>query len=334
MFRNITALLLILITTVSCIKTIPIKIIGEAQGTYYSIIYYDSQQRDLQPEIDSLLDAFDQSVSLWVPESVISKVNNNDKNILIDKFFTDNFLLSQRVANETNGAFDITIGPLVRAWGFGFDNNKTVDSIIIDSLLNIVGYKNINLFKNSIIKKKPNIKIDFNAIAQGYSVDMISEFLFSNGIENYLVDIGGEVNGRGKKPDGSYWKVGIEKPSKNATDQRNLTGIIELKDLSVATSGNYRKFIEENGRRYSHIINPQTGYPAQLNLLSVTIVHKNTALADAYATACMIMGLEKSIKFIEAREDLDAFFIFTTESSEYNDYATGGFKNLIVKDFD
>ncbi len=333
MWRN---LIVILIIVSSCVneKTAPVKLIGEAQGTYYSIIYYDRQQRDFQHEIDSLLDAFDQSVSLWVPGSILSKVNNNEANVKIDKYFTDNFNLSKKVAIETHGSFDFTIGPLVKAWGFGYDGNKQVDSIIIDSLLNIVGYQKIDLFKNTIIKKNRNTTIDFNAIAQGYSVDMVGIFLKENHINNFLIDIGGEVMASGDKPDGNNWRVGIEKPAKKSSDQRNLTGVIKLINQSVATSGNYRKFFEENGIRYSHIINPISGYPAQHNLLSVSIVCNNTALADAYATACMIMGLEKSIDFVEGRKDLDAFFIFSADSGVYSDYATEGFKKLIIENFD
>ena len=313
---------------------IPIKLHGEAQGTYYSIIYFDSQQRDFQFEIDSLLDAFDQSVSLWVPNSILSRVNNNEDNILIDKFFSDNFFLSKKVASETDGAFDFTIGPLVKAWGFGYDNHKQIDSLIIDSLLNIVGYQKVDLFKNRVIKKNKNTTFDFNAIAQGYSVDMVGQFLLDKQINNFLVDIGGEVMARGAKPDGSYWKIGIEKPAQNASDERNLSGVIKLINQSVATSGNYRNFFEEDGIRYSHTIDPHTGYPAQHNLLSVSIICNNTALADAYATACMVMGLEKSIKFVESRDDLEAFFIYSNENGYYDVYSTSGFSNMIISEFE
>ncbi|NQU34429.1 MAG: FAD:protein FMN transferase [Bacteroidetes bacterium] len=331
------SLILIIVIVSSCVGSSssdpPIKLMGEAQGTYYSIIYFDKQQRDFQFEIDSLLDAFDQSVSLWIPNSILSRVNNNEDNVLIDKFFSDNFFLSKKVASETDGAFDFTIGPLVKAWGFGYDNHRQIDSLIIDSLLKIVGYQKVDLFKNMVIKKNKNTTFDFNAIAQGYSVDMVGQFLLDKQINNFLVDIGGEVMARGRKPDNSPWKVGIEKPAKNATDQRSLSGVIKLINQSVATSGNYRKFFEEDGKRYAHTIDPHTGYPVQHNLLSVSIICNNTALADAYATACMVMGLEKSIKFVESRDDLEAFFIYSNHQNGYDDYATEGFKSLIVKDF-
>lgn len=311
----------------------PVKLIGEAQGTYYSIIYFDSQHRDFQFEIDSILDAFDQSVSLWVPESILSKVNNNIDDIILDDHFIGNFNLAKKVAHETNGAFDFTIGPLVKAWGFGYDNHMQVDSVIVDSLLRLVGYKKVDIVDNMVVKQNPNTTFDFNAIAQGYSVDVIGDFLESKQIKNYLVDIGGEVKAKGKKVGDVPWKVGIEKPAKDPLNERNLTAIIKLEDQSVATSGNYRKFFEEDGIRYSHMINPFTGYPAGHNLLSVSIVTNNTALADAYATACMVMGLDKSIEFIEARDYLDAFFIYSNEDDEYDTYATEGFSQLIISEF-
>ena len=310
-----------------------INLIGEAQGTYYNIIYFDNLNRDLQFEIDSLLDDFDQSVSLWVPGSILSKVNNNDTAVRLDKYFTDNFYLSKKVAEETAGAFDFTIGPIVKAWGFGYDGNKQVDSIIIDSLLGVVGFDKVDIVDNRIVKPHKNTTLDFNAIAQGYSVDMIGNFLESKQINNFLIDIGGEVMGRGKKVDGSSWKVGIERPATDPDDPRNLTAIITLENKSVATSGNYRKFIEKDGIRYSHMINPATGYPAHHNLLSVSVITNNTALADAYATVCMIMGLEKSIAFIEDRSDLEAFFIYSTDAGDYDVYTTDGFSRLIINEY-
>jgi|AntAceMinimDraft_2_1070361.scaffolds.fasta_scaffold00064_24 thiamine biosynthesis lipoprotein len=310
----------------------PVKLLGEAQGTYYSIIYFDSQQRDFQYEIDSILKAFDQSVSLWVPESILSKVNNNNNKVLLNNYFIDNFQISKKVAEETNGAFDFTIGPLVKAWGFGYNNHMKVDSVIIDSLLQLVGYEKVDIVNNKVVKQNPNTTFDFNAIAQGYSVDVIGKFLESKLIDSYLVDIGGEVKAVGQKPDGNSWKVGIEKPSEESNSSRDLTAIIKLENQSVATSGNYRKFFEKDGIRYSHTINPFTGHPTGHNLLSVSIVTNNTALADAYATACMVMGLNKSIEFIENRNELEAFFIFSNEKGDYDIYATDGFSKLIISE--
>jgi len=332
---RITIALLIIVTSCSSNKTSnPVKLLGEAQGTYYSIIYFDKQNRDFKVEIDSLLDDFDLSVSLWVPESILSRVNKSNQNINLDKHFTDNFNLSEKVAIETDGAFDFTVGSLVKAWGFGFDNRKNIDSLIIDSLLQYVGYNKVKIVNNHIIKQDTNTTFDFNAIAQGYSVDLVAEFLQKNNISDFLIDIGGEVRAVGKKPNGDLWKIGIEKPTKNATDERVLTATIVLKNLSIATSGSYRKFFEEDGVRYSHTINPSTGYPVVHSLLSASIICNNTALADAYATACMVMGLDESISFVENNPDLEAFFIYSNKDGSYETYATDGFTNLIVKKFD
>lgn len=315
-------------------NTNPVKLLGEAQGTYYSIIYFDNQQRDLQFEIDSILRDFDQSVSLWQPTSIISRLNNNDTTVGLDKYFMDNLELSMDISAKTNGSFDITVGPLVRAWGFGFDESRHVDSLIVDSILHFVGYDKLKTEDGWFLKSDNRISIDFNAIAQGYSVDLICDFLEANNIDVYLVDIGGEVKGKGIKPDGTYWKVGIEKPAVNQSDARDLKAIIELKNKAVATSGNYRKFYEENGVRYSHTIDPKTGYPVRHSLLSVSVVANEAAVADAYATAFMVMGLEKAKEFLQENTDMEAFFIYSTPDGTYSTYGTNGFNELITKTYE
>ncbi len=306
---------------------------GTAQGTYFSILYYDRQQRNLKPEIDSLLDAFDQSVSLWVPQSILSRINNNDTSVVADKWFTENFNYSQQVARATQGAFDCTVEPLVDVWGFGFDNPSKVDSASIDSIMQFVNYKKVKLVNNKIIKDDPRLKIDFNAIAQGYSDDVVAEFLEKKGIHNFLIDIGGEVKARGEKPDGTLWKVGIEKPAINKEDDRVLKAIIGLKNKSVATSGNYRKYYEKNGIRYSHTIDPKTGFPVKHSLLSVSVITDNTALADAYATSFMVMGFEKARDFVEHDSTLEAFFIYSDSTGQNKTYRTKGFEKLILEEF-
>jgi thiamine biosynthesis lipoprotein len=310
----------------------PVRLAGEAQGTYYSVIYYDSLQRNFQPQIDSLLTAFDQSVSLWVPGSVLSRVNRNEE-VVPDKYFIDNFNLSMQVAKETDGAFDPTVGSLVRAWGFGFDASRKVDSRIVDSILQFTGYHRVRIDSGKLVKNDERTTIDFNAIAQGYSVDLVGTFLEARGIENYLVDIGGEVKARGVKPDGSFWKIGIEKPARQKNDERELKEIIVLKNKSVATSGSYRKFYEKDGVRYSHTIDPKTGYPVQHSLLSVSVVADNTALADAYATSFMVMGLERSKQFLRLHPELDAFFIYADDQGNYRTYATEGFKKYVTEEY-
>lgn len=311
----------------------PVKLVGEAQGTYYSIIYYDNNQRNFQFEIDSLLSAFDRSLSLWVPNSILSRVNNNDTTAVLDRSFEDNFNLSMQVAEKTGGDFDVTVGPLVRAWGFGFDDRRHVDDSIIDSLMQITGYHKIHLVDHKIKKDDPRVSLDFNAIAQGYSVDLVGNFLERHGINNYLVDIGGEVKANGQKPDGSLWKVGIEKPARHQDDPRDLKAVVALKNKSVATSGSYRKFYEMNGIRYSHTIDPRTGRPVQHSLLSVSVLTDSTAVADAYATAFMVMGFEKARKFVEHDSTLEAFFIYAGPDSTNQIYITKGFKKIITEEF-
>lgn len=324
----------VLLLSVSCIRPPePIKFSGETQGTYYSIIYYDSQQRDLQDEVDSILHDFDMSVSLWVPNSIISKINRNEPDVAPDKYFIDNFNLSEEVAANTNGAFDLTVGTLVRAWGFGFDEKKHENSQIIDSILQFTGYQKVHLEDGKVVKDDKRTTFDFNAIAQGYSVDVIGNFLDSRGIQNWLVDIGGEVRGKGNKPDGSFWRVGIEKPAQHKDDPRDLKAVIELENKSVATSGNYRKFYIENGIRYSHTIDPKTGRPVQHSLLSASVMADSTAVADAYATSFMVMGLEKSIAFLKDHKNLEAFFIYSDKEGNYQIYATDGFKSYIREEY-
>lgn len=311
----------------------PVSLQGKAQGTYYTIIYYDSLNRNFQPQIDSLLDAFDKSVSLWVQNSIISRVNRNDTTVKLDSNFIGNFKYSQQVSKETKGAFDITVGPLVEVWGFGFENRENVTPEIVDSLLKIVGYKKIKIINGNVIKADPRMQIDFNAIAQGYSDDVVGKFLQSKGILNYLVDIGGEVKAKGQKTNGP-WRVGIEKPSVDKNSQREVEIAVALKNKSLATSGNYRKYYIKNGKRYAHTINPHTGYPVQHSLLSASVLADNTALADAYATAFMVMGFQKSKEFVLNHPGLEAYFIYSGKNGKFKTYATPGFKKIILKRVD
>ncbi len=303
---------------------------GEAQGTYYAVTYFDHKDRNFQPEIDSLLKRFDQSASLWVPSSVISKINQSDSGSRVDDIVKTLCEMSFQVAESTKGHFDITVGPLVNAWGFGFREGIEPDSSMVDSIMQFVGYNMVDLNGNFLSKKYPDISIDFNAIAQGYSVDLIGDFLETHGIEDYLVDVGGEVLGKGRKSNNEAWVVGVEKPSSEPYDERRLQIRIELNDKAVATSGSYRKFFVKDGIRYSHTINPLTGYPVEHSLLSVSVTGNACATADAYATAFMVMGVEKSMKFLEKNKELDAFFIYSDENGEYQSITTKGFEAMII----
>jgi thiamine biosynthesis lipoprotein len=302
---------------------------GEAQGTYYSITYFDSLNRNFQPQIDSLLKAFDQSLSLWVENSIISRVNNNDTSASIDQLFEVVFNTSQKISEASEGAFDITVGPLVRAWGFSFKKGVNPDQNMIDSLHQLVGYHRVKLVNHKLIKDDPRIQVDFNAIAQGYSSDVIGDFLESKGITNYLVDVGGEIIGKGVKPDNKPWIVGIEKPADSATAERVVTKKIKLKDQAVATSGSYRKYFEKEGKRYSHTIDPATGKPVDHHLLSVSVIAPSAILADGFATAFMVMGTKKALEFLENHPELQAFFIESDNKGGYIESYSKSFKILI-----
>ena len=331
---SITLMLLFTLAMSSCLHDTnitqrKIQFVGEAQGTYYAITYFASDTLVYQQQIDSMLTTFDLSASIWVKESIISKINNNDLNVIPDENFIEIFKLSKKIWQNTDGAFDITVGPLVNAWGFGFKNKLSLPNEAVDSLIKLVNFNGIYLKNKKIIKEDPKIQIDYNAIAQGYSVDLVGGFLQSKGISNFLIDIGGEVLGRGKKPEGKKWVVGIEKPSEEADSERKLDTTIEIENEAIATSGNYRKFYEENGIRYSHTIDPKTGYPAKNTLLSATVMCDSAAIADGYATALMVMGLEKSIAFLKKNPQLDAYLIYSDQGNVYKTWGTERFLKLI-----
>lgn len=304
---------------------------GQAQGTYYMLTYFDHQKRNIQPEIDSILKVFDLSLSSWVPNSILSRVNRNELGVELDQNFIDNFNLSERVAKETDGAFDCTIGPLIEAWGFGFREGVKLDQEMVDSIRAFVGFDKVKIENGLLVKADPRMELSFNAVAQGYSVDLLGEFLLALGIENFIIDIGGEVLARGQKPDGEMWHVGIQKPTENEYGQIEADIVIDLKDKALVTSGSYRKYYEKNGVRYSHMIDPATGYPVTHSLLSVTVMANNCDEADAYATAFMIMGLEKAKEFIEQRDDLEAYFISAAAGNKLETFSTEGLKKLVQK---
>jgi len=331
-FTTVIITALVFSIMVSCVKNDLVTIIqfsGEAQGTYYSITYFATDTAVKQYEIDSLLDDFDRSASIWVSNSTISKINNNVPGVIVDEHFAEVFKQSKRIWKATDGAFDITVGPLVNAWGFGFKKKIPIDQHLVDSLLKLVNFGGITLHNNKIIKADSNIQIDYNAIAQGYSVDLVGGFLKSRGIENYLIDIGGEVLAKGTKPEGKLWRVGIEKPSEDSDSERKLNATIEISNKAIATSGNYRKFYEQDGIRYSHTINPKTGYPAKHNLLSATVMTDSAAIADGYATALMVMGLEKAKIFLEKNPTLAAYLIFSNTNGEFETWATKNISTLV-----
>jgi FAD:protein FMN transferase len=309
-----------------------IRIAGEAQGTTYHITLISDIDVNYKQEIDSILKGLDQSLSTYVPTSIISKFNSNDSSAIADKYFTNVFNKAIEISTTTKGFFDVTVGPLINAWGFGLTKKSSIDSATIDSIRQYVGYKMVQLKGKKLIKAKPQMIVDFNAIAQGYSVDILASYLESKGISNYLVELGGEVKAKGKKNTREYWKVGIDQPNETTTDERPLQAVVQLKDRALATSGNYRKFIVEGGQKYSHIINPITGYPAKHNLLSATVIADDCMSADAYATAFMVMGLEKSKQFLLKNKELklEVHFIYD-EHGVWKTYTSDSLQKSIHK---
>jgi len=302
---------------------------GFAQGTTYHITYFDEKNRDLKPEIDQLLDDFNKSVSLYDSTSIISRVNSNDKNVVIDEYFKVCFDKSTEVSKATDGAFDATVGPLVEGWGFSYKRKERMDSAMVDSLLKFIGYQLVEIKNGKVIKKDERVQLDFNALAQGYSVDLVSRLIDSKKISAYMVEIGGEVYAKGKKPDGSNWKIGIEKPIDNKEGSNPLIAVARIENKAINTSGNYRKYYIENGIRYSHEINPKTGYPAHNSVLSATVIADKCITADAYATAFMVMGLEKSIRFLTRHPELAAFLIYSDENGNYRIFESPSLKKII-----
>ena len=302
---------------------------GEAQGSYYAVTYYDELGRNFQQEIDSIFHAVDVSVNLWVDTSVISKVNRNEE-VKLDSIFVDNFRIAQEAASLSDGYFDPTISPIVAAWGFSYKHGDTITPQLIDSLKQLVDYRNIRIEEGKVVKANPAMTLDFNAIAQGYTSDLIASFLDSRGIKNYLVDTGGEIMARGEKPNDQPWIVGIEKPADNWDSEQVVHTRIALRDKGLVTSGSTRKYVERNGKRYSHCIDPKTGYPVEHNVLSVTVLAKNSVWADALASICMVMGLEKSLPLIESMDGVEAYYIYVNEQNTLETFATEGFAKLVV----
>jgi len=317
----------------SCVnESVPVKIRlnGEAQGTYYNISYYDSLDRDLQDEVDSLFASFDQSASLWDKNSLISRINRNDSTVKPDEFLIQNFELSAEIAANTDGYFDFTIGPLVTMWGFGLEKRDAITPEMVNEKLRLVNYRNVSLVHGKIVKNNPEILLDFNAIAQGFSVDYIAKMLVSKGIDRFIIDVGGEIYASKTKMDGTLWKVGVEHPAKNKNAERSIQQIVCLTNQGLATSGSYRNYYEEDGKRYAHVIDAKSGYPVSHNLLSVTVLAKNAAMADGYSTAFLAMGIEKSCKIIATVPGIEAFFISARDSTHFDTYATDGFKKIML----
>jgi len=307
---------------------------GEAQGSTYAIKYIHSSEVIKKAAIDSLLVAFDLSLSTYRLDSKISKINAGDSTVVVDDFFVETFKTSQDIYQATSGFFDPTIGVLVNAYGFGPSNKKiALNPAKIDSLLQFVGFNKVMLNDDKTISKKhPETYFDFNAIAQGYSVDVVTDFLKSKGIVNGIVEIGGEIVAFGKNTlDNKNWVVGIDDPTQSP-EERILIAKIKLENLGMATSGNYRKVKIDSvtGQKFVHIINPKTGLSEQGNILSATVLAPKCIDADGFATAFMVMDIEDTKKLLLSRKELYVLLIYTDENNQIQQYKTDNFKELLI----
>lgn len=304
---------------------------GYAQGTTYNITYYAADSLLTRRQADSLFWVIDQSMSLYKSHSLINIFNASKRGIEVDSHLEKVFQQSVTIWKESDGLFDITVQPLVKAWGFGtkevtpYPKRKKVRS-----LLKCVGMDNISLKGNTLSKTKPCLTIDVNGIAQGYTVDVIADFLEAAGGTDFIVEVGGELKVKGRKPDGSLMKIGIEAPGDYDEDIYDLQKIIQVEDCAITTSGNYRKYRENNGKRFSHTINPKTGYPIDNELISVTVIAPTAMEADGYDNVLMAMGLQQALQFVEKKKDLAAYFIYKKPDGSIGDIASTAFQKYLL----
>jgi thiamine biosynthesis lipoprotein len=288
--------------------------VGLVFGTEYHITYQCNE--DLQPEIEAELKKVDNSLSTFNKESVISKINRNE-DIAVNEMFEQVFNRAQYVSKETDGAFDITVAPLVNLWGFGFKTGENPSKQKIDSLMQFVGYQSVSLNNKKVKKVHPNTMLDAAAIAKGYACDVVAQFLRNKGIQHFMVEIGGEVITCGNSPKRIPWKIGVTKPVDDSLNiQQEQQAVLNVTDMAMATSGNYRNFYYKGGKKYAHTIDPKTGYPVQHSLLSATVLAKDCATADAFATAFMVMGIDKAKTVLEKHPELMAYFIYADAKGE------------------
>lgn len=306
---------------------------GEALGTTYNITYFTNKPLDLQNEIDSIFAAMNASMSTYIPNSDISRINRGDSTVVIDSMFREVMAISAEVFERSGGYFDPTVGVLVNAWGFGPGTSiEQMDSTKVDSLLQFVGFGKVSVGPDFLVyKEQPGIQLDFNAIAKGYTVDRLAAMIETKGIANYLVEVGGELVGRGQnalkeKP----WVVGIDDPQ--VETGRALKKKVTLTNRALASSGNYRKFRVDSvsGRRYVHTIDPISGFTRNSNVLAASVVANSCVLADAYATAFMAMDLDESIKLLVEQKELEAYIIYLNEEGNTEEFMTTGFAEMVV----
>lgn len=303
------------------------------EGVIFGTTYHTTYQfdRDLHDEIMETLQQVDNSLSMFNQQSTLSRINANESSDT-DSLLEEVFTLAQRISEETNGAFDVTVAPLVHAWGFGFKHDALPDSAQVDSLRQLIGWKHVSLENHQIKKDIPGVVMDFSAIAKGFGSDQVAKLFQQYGIQNYMVEIGGEVVTGGTNPKCELWRIGINKPETDSTLMDNkIEQVIQMDDCAMATSGNYRNFYYKDGRRIAHTIDPHTGYPVQHNILSSTVIAPTCAEADGFATSFMVLGLENAQEILSNNPQLKAYFIYTDENDEYQIWYSPSLKNNLAQ---
>ena len=302
---------------------------GMVFGTVYNITY--ECDSDLHQAIKAELQKVDNSLSPFNEHSVITAINQN-QNVKPDEMFLTVFNKAMEISRETDGAFDITVAPLVNAWGFGFKNGSQPNRQQVDSLRRLIGYEKVILKNDRIVKQSPDIMLDCSAIAKGYGSDVVARFLQQQGVKNFMVEIGGEVVTSGVNPQRLPWRIGVTKPTDDSLSIKGeIQSVLNVTDLAMATSGNYRNFYYKGGKKYAHTIDPKTGYPVQHSLLSATVLAKDCATADAYATSFMVLGIDGAKKVLERHPELMAYFIYADDKGQNAVWCSPSLKDKIVE---
>ncbi|MBN2742340.1 MAG: FAD:protein FMN transferase [Marinilabiliaceae bacterium] len=329
--KSVFGVLVVLVLLAGCRQPAPYVVNeGMVFGTTYRIVY--QSEVDYHSDITSAIEEVNQSWSPFEKESIITRVNQNDSDVVVNDHFINVFDKSVEISKATHGAFDITVAPLVNAWGFGFKKKDSITTELIDSLRLFVGMEKVLRVDHRVMKQDGRIMLDASAIAKGYGVDVAALCLEKHGVANYLVEIGGEVRTKGVNTQGQSWRVGIDKPIDDPTVQdRQLQAIVALDGVSLATSGNYRNFYVDGGRKFAHTIHPQTGYPVQSDILSASVIAPDCMTADAYATAFMVLGSDRAMAIVNANPSLEAFFICTDSQGEMREIYSPGFEKIIVE---
>ncbi len=303
---------------------------GPVYSTSYHVVYESPRGLDLQKGIEKMMMKLDYSLSSFNQKSILSAVNQNLP-VHLDSLFRKCFKKAMDVSSKTNGAFDMTVSPLVNAWGFGFKNKEQITPALIDNLLLKTGYRKVKLSWGHIKKEDPETMLDASAIAKGLAADEVAGYLFSRGSRNYMVEIGGEIVARGVNQKNRTWRIGISKPENEYVSLgQEYQAVVYISGKALATSGNYRNFYMEGDKKYSHTIDPRTGYPVQQSILSATVLANDCMTADAYATAFMVLGVEKSLEIAEKTKDLECFLIYGDEKGEYESIYSKGFEKYLV----